>query len=165
MRGDGRFPHHPTPTLHQAHAPEYARVQAAMNASDSSRNDRQAPIARLLPRRLRRGLEAVPNEAQERKHPANDEVRHVVRVFGSRFGEEVDRAHAIEHTDDQKGNRQEQGQSCHVSTPMRVRMKQPAPASRQYQPNGRRSFDRKYRVRNATEMYAAIAATMPPIAA
>ncbi len=63
----------------------------------------------------------------------------------------------VEDGEDEAHDRHEQRETASCDDLHSGRMSDAAPRIRQYQPNGRRSFDWKYFVRNATEAYAVIA--------
>ncbi len=110
----------------------------------------------------RRALESRPNQAEQRECPKDDQMRDVMHVPATRLREKIDLPHPVEYAEDEEKYGQHKSDDSHVIIPFRARKKQIAPTTTQYHPNGRKSFDRKYRVKKATEKYAARPAVTPP---
>ena len=68
-----------------------------------------------------------------------------MRMPGPGLGEEVDFPESVEDAEQKEYDGEDESNGFHryEITPMRASMKQTAPTTTQYQPNGRRSFERK----------------------
>ena len=90
---------------------------------------------------------ALWNRAQIRQSSASNHetMRWVMWCVccGARLREQIDLPHTVENAEHEEDNGEDEGDDSHVMTPLRARMKQIAPTMTQYQPNGRKSFDRK----------------------
>src|SRR5580700_1234963 len=115
----------------------------ARRSRRSPRTPTKSTSSRRSKLSARRSLKSVPNEAEECEHPTHDEMRDVMGVFGARFGHEIDGAEAIKRAQHEEYQRKQQSERFHDKRPRLLRMKQHTPTIRQYQPNGRRSFDLK----------------------
>src|SRR5579871_2624742 len=92
-------------------------------------------------------------------------MRDVMCVSRPGLRKPVDLPHAVQNAQNEKDDRENDGDDSHVMIPLCARMRQIIPTTTQYQPNGRRSLDLKYRVRKATDRYAATPAAIPPATA
>jgi len=66
-----------------------------------------------------------------------------MRVLGARLGQEIDGTETVERTKYEKYQCKQQSERFHDKSPRLLKTKQHTPTIKQYQPNGRKSFDLK----------------------
>ncbi len=98
----------------------------------------------------------------EREDAENHEEGRVFEMRTRIVRADLKDAGRIQDRDDEKDDRENEGERFQEMTFARARQRQPVPKIKQYHPNGRKSCEWNQRGRNATDAYATNAATTPP---